>query len=140
MEKLTQKAKELLLSSQNTCVICRENEVFESTERGVKPLLEFLDSKTDLKDACAADKVVGAGAAFLYVLLGVREVYALVLSERAKAVLMQNGISVYYDKHVPKIENRARNGFCPIETAVWEQTEPAAALIKIRETLKNLTK
>ncbi|MBQ8337756.1 MAG: DUF1893 domain-containing protein [Oscillospiraceae bacterium] len=140
MEKLTQKAKELLLSGQNTCVICRENEVFESTERGVKPLLEFLDSKTDLKDACAADKVVGAGAAFLYVLLGVREVYALVLSERAKAVLEENGVSVVFETLVSKIENRAKNGFCPIETAVWEQTEPAAALTKIRQSLESLTK
>ncbi len=140
MEKLTQKAKELLLGSQNTCVICRENEVFQSSQRGVKPLLDFLDSKTDLKGACAADKVVGAGAAFLYVLLDVREVYALVLSERAKAVLMQNGISVYYDKLVPKIENRVRNGFCPIETAVLNETDPIAALTKIRQTLESLTK
>ena len=83
---------------------------------------------------------MGAGAAFLYVLLGVREVYALVLSERAKAVLEENGVSVVFETLVSKIENRAKNGFCPIETAVWEQTEPAAALTKIRQSLESLTK
>ncbi len=140
MEKLTLNAKEILEKNKRTCVICLENEVYESSERGVKPLLSLLDSKIDLKGACAADKVVGAGAAFLYVLLEVKEVYALVLSERARTVLMQNGILVCYDTLVSKIQNRAKNGFCPIETAVWEQTEPAAALVKIRETLKELAK
>lgn len=140
MEKLTYKAKDLLAENKRTCVICLKNEVFESSERGVKPLLNFLDSKIDLKGSCAADRVVGAGAAFLYVLLGVREVYAAVLSERAKEVLLKNDISVYFDQLVPKIQNRAKNGFCPIETAVINETDPAAALIKIRETLKELAK
>ncbi len=140
MEKLTKKAKEILEKNKLTCVICRENEVYESVERGVKPLLNFLDSKIDLKGACAADRVVGAGAAFLYLLLEVREVYAVVISERAKTVLEQNGISVLFETLVPKIQNRARNGFCPIETAVMNETDPAAALLKIRQTLANLTK
>ena len=140
MEKLTQKAKEILENNRRTCVVCLENEIYESSERGVKPLLNLLDSKIDLKGACAADKVVGAGAAFLYLLLGVREVYASVISEKAKEVLEQNGVSAVFDTLVPKIQNRAKNGFCPIETAVLNETDPAAALIKIRETLRNLSK
>ncbi|MBQ7799006.1 MAG: DUF1893 domain-containing protein [Oscillospiraceae bacterium] len=140
MEKLTLKAKEVLEKNKRTCVICLENEIYESDERGVKPLLNFLDSKVDLKGACAADRVVGSGAAFLYLLLGVKEVYALVLSERAKAVLDENGVSVAFEVIVPKIQNRAKNGFCPIETAVLNETDPAAALIKIREALKSLAK
>lgn len=140
MEKLTQKAKEILENNRRTCVVCLKNETYESRERGVKPLLNLLDSKIDLKGACAADKVVGAGAAFLYLLLGVREVYASVISEKAKSVLEQNGVSAVFDTLVPKIQNRAKNGFCPIETAVLNETDPAAALIKIRETLRNLSK
>lgn len=140
MEKLTQKAKEILENNCRTCVVCLENETYESSERGVKPLLNLLDSKIDLKGACAADKVVGAGAAFLYLLLGVREVYASVISEKAKSVLEQNGVSAVFDTLVPKIQNRAKNGFCPIETAVLNETDPAAALIKIRETLRKLAK
>ncbi len=140
MEKLTQKAKEILEKNGCTCAVCFADEVYESDERGVKPLLDFLDRGINLTGGCAADRVVGAGAAFLYVLLGVREVYAAVLSERAKEVLVQNSVSVFYDRLVPNIKNRQKTGFCPIETAVKDQTDPAAALAKIRSTLKNLQK
>ena len=140
MEKLTNKAKDILENKELTCVICLGNEVYESSERGVKPVLDFLDKGMTFDGGCAADKVVGAGAAFLYVLLGVKEVYAAVLSKMAKEVLLKNGISVCYDVLVPKIQNRAKTGFCPIETSVLDETDPVAALIKIRETLKKLAK
>ena len=121
-----------------TCVIIKDKEIYKSTLRGVKPLLEFLDSRADLRDGSAADKVVGKGAAFLYVLLGVKEVFAGVISESALDVLSKNGIKTEYDNLVPAIKNRKGDGFCPIETAVLNESDPAAALSKIRETLKNL--
>lgn len=54
-----------------------------STERGVKPLLQWLDGENSVKGFSAVDKVVGRAAAFLYVLLEVKEVYAGVMSEGA---------------------------------------------------------
>ncbi len=132
-------AKKLLSDDSTlTCVICREGEIFKSTLRGVRPLLELLDSGKNLKGAAAADKVVGKGAAFLYALLGVREVYATVLSESALAVLSENGIKTEFGALVPAIRNRAGDGFCPIETAVRNITCPQSALKEIRETLKKL--
>ncbi len=121
-----------------TCVICREGEIFKSTLRGVKPLLELLDSEKNIKGASVADKVVGKGAAFLYVLLGVCEVYAGVLSESALAVLSENGIKAEYGELAVAIKNRAGDGFCPIETAVRDITCPQTALKQIRETLEKL--
>lgn len=121
-----------------TCVIGREEVLFSSAARGVRPLLDCLDSRCDVYGAAAADKVVGSAAAFLYVLLGVGAVYAHIISERAAAVLQSNAIAVSYDVLVPAIRNRAGDGFCPMETAVADIDDPAAALTAIRERLRTL--
>ena len=71
MKNDLKKAIDILNSGQYTCVLCKDNEIHISTERGVKPLLEWLESGIALKGFSAADKVVGKAAAFLYVLLGV---------------------------------------------------------------------
>ena len=69
-----EKARELLHTGEYTCALCRGNEHYTSTLRGVRPLFEWLESGNDLRGFSAADKVVGKGAAFLYVLLGVQSV------------------------------------------------------------------
>ena len=65
---------------------------YTSTLRGVRPLLDLLASGVDLCGFVAADKTVGLGAAHLYNLLGVRAVWARVMSEGAKALLSECGI------------------------------------------------
>lgn len=131
-------AKQELTAGDWTCVIRKDGEITTSKERGVKPLLGFLDDGKDLRGAFAADKVVGAGAAFLYVLLGVREVYAGVMSEPAKQVLTEHGVQTKCDQLVPRIWNRAGTGSCPIEEAVSGEQEPQEALKKIRARLAEL--
>ena len=70
MENMT-KARNLLDSGDYTCVVCNGNAIYTTTQRGVAPLLNWLDSGTDLTNFSAADRVVGRGAAFLYCLKGV---------------------------------------------------------------------
>ena len=101
-----------------TCVVLTNEGEYTSLERGVKPLLELLDSKRPCRGAIAADKTVGAGAAHLYVLLGIRRLWANVISESAMTVLKNNGIDVSYGECVPYIINRKGDGRCPIECAV----------------------
>lgn len=91
-----------------------------------------------MTDFCAADKVIGKGAAFLYVLLGIKQVYATVISESAKHVLEKNGIALEYDTLVDRIMNRTRTGFCPIETAVVEIEDANEALMVIKATFREL--
>ena len=85
-------AKETLLNNDYTCVICQGETVYTSTFRGVKPLVQWLDRKLDVKGFSAADKVIGRATAFLYVLLDVQEVYAHVMSRAAAEVLEMGGI------------------------------------------------
>ena len=138
MRALTRRALGLLHTEELTCAICNEEKSFKSTARGVAPLLNWLDNGMSFTGSCAADKVVGAGAAYLYVLLGVTEIYAEVLSESAQKVLERYEISAHFGTLVPRIRNRSGDGFCPIEAAVADATDPADALARIRARLMEL--
>lgn len=127
MKTNTQKAKELLEKNHYTCVLCQSGEVYTTMERGVKPLLDWLEAGTELQGFCAADKVVGKAAAFLYVLLGIKEVYAPVMSNGAIETLFRYGVHPEYDLSVRHIINRAGTGMCPMEQAVMDVSEPQQA-------------
>ena len=132
-------ARDMLEAGGYSCVLVRDGQSFTATARGVAPLLAFLDCKIPFDGYSAADKVVGAGAAYLYVLLGVRELYAAVISERAREVAERHGITLYYDVITENIRNRAGDGICPIEQAVADASDPEDALIRIRSRLKQLS-
>lgn len=136
----TATAKDILRENGYTCVLYSQGIQYHSRLRGVKPLMNFLESGDDFSGFCAADKTVGAGAAHLYVLLGVKEVWANVISEDGKKILEQNGIAVCCAQTVPYIINRKGDGVCPIENAVKDITCSKQALITIKQTLQKLGK
>ena len=140
VEAEVQTARELLLAEEYTCVLRLEDRIYHSKERGVKPLLAFLDSGIDFVGFYAADKTIGAGAAHLYVLWGVRAVWGRVISESALRVLEENGIAVFYDTCVPNIINRRGDGICPIEQAVASARSSEEAREIIVRTLQQLAK
>jgi len=135
-----QKARNLLESGDYTCVVCRDPLVYTTNQRGVAPLLHWLESGLDLTGFSAADRVVGRGAAFLYCLLGVREVSARVMSHPAAEVLQEHGIEAQADESVDGIINRAGTGPCPFEAAVMNLQDPREALAAIRNKRKQLLK
>ena len=123
-----------------TCVITNGDQTFESHERGVAPLLAFLESGEVPVGSVAADRVVGKAAAFLYVLLRVRAVHARVMSRPATEVLARYGIAWSADVEVEAIRNRAGTGFCPMESAVRDMTDAALVPAVLRATLAELKK
>ncbi|MCM1362228.1 MAG: DUF1893 domain-containing protein [Clostridiales bacterium] len=135
-----ERAKELLKSSESTCVCCSDEDTLISKKRGVAPLIEWLDEGKNLKEYSAADKVVGNGAAFLYILLEVKELYANVISKSALETLNRYQIAITYDILTEAIRNRENTGFCPIETAVVGITSPDKALNAIRSRLNKMQK
>lgn len=112
--------------------------VVTSRERGVKPLLELLDSGRSLSGFSAADKVIGKAAAFLYVLLNVDCIHAGIISRPALEVLMEHGIPAEYDVLTDAVRNRTNTGFCPMETTVMETASPEKALELIQKKLTEL--
>ena len=71
-----QQARTALAQDGYTCVLCHGSEILTDSRRGVKPLLELLESGSDYTGFSAADKVVGKAAAHLYCLLGISAIYA----------------------------------------------------------------
>ncbi len=130
-----ERAKKILCEGGCTLAIVRDEDVFTSTDRGVKPLIDLLDSGKLKGGFCAADKVVGKAAAFLYVLLGAERVYAHVISKPAFETFDNYGIRAEYGTLTEAIKNRTNTGFCPMETAVMDINEPSEALEAIRKKL-----
>lgn len=135
-----EKAKELLYSGQYTCVLYNGKDYHTNKKRGVAPLLEWLDDENDYSSFSAADKVIGRGAAFLYLLMGIKSIYVAVISQPSLQLLEENGVDVVYDELVPAIRNRDNTGFCPIESAVTGIDSPQDALVRIRKRSAELAK
>ena len=133
-----ERAKAILEQENCTCVLCAETGIYKSDRRGVAPLLQLLDEGVQVAGFSAADRVVGKATAFLYSLLGVREVYARVMSRPAEAVLQQAGIKSSYGKLVEGIQNRQKDGPCPMESATRDCETAEDALVAIRQTLEKL--
>ncbi|MBQ8782496.1 MAG: DUF1893 domain-containing protein [Clostridia bacterium] len=131
------KAKELL-KGDCTCVLCKGESVVTSDERGVLPLVKWIDEGKSFVGYSVADKVVGKAAALLYVTLGVKTVYAPVISKGAAKVLEKYCIEYWYDTLADAIINRKGDGFCPMETAVKEIDTPEEALVAIKNKLKEM--
>lgn len=133
-----EQARKILYAGGYTCVLRKDDTVLTATERGVKPLVRWLTEGIDVRGFSAADKVVGRATAYLYVLLGVKEVWAAVMSEAAAEVLRRHGIAASQDKRVKNIINRAGTGICPFEEAVLKIQTPEEALTAIREKMASM--
>jgi len=128
--------KDEFIKAGYSCLLVKNNEQFFSFEKGVKPLFVFLQSGKDFTDFIAYDKVVGKATAFLYILLKVKEVNALVISEPALNLLKENNICVKYDKRVVNIINRKGDDLCPFEKLVLNIKDAKKALELITKQLK----
>lgn len=119
--------------------VSENDEVFVSNKKGVAPIMELIEKKTDLKGAAAADKVIGGAAAFLLVKCGVSYVYGEIMSEKAISVLNQYHIPYSYRTLVQYIKNRRGDGLCPMERLCLRVNTPDEAYEKIREFILRTT-
>lgn len=122
-----------------TCVLCKDETVYTATERGVKPLVDWISANQETVGFCAADKVVGKAAALLYVRMEVAAVYAKVMSRAAAETLQRYGIAATYDVMTEAVRNRTDTGLCPMEQTVMDIDEPNAALEAIRAKMKKMS-
>jgi len=122
-------AKRTLLDSDDTVVVVKDGQVLARGQgKTVRPLLAIIQEQgLQLQGAVLADRVVGRAAAFLAVYAGIKAVYAELLSEGAKAILAQHGITVQWTKLTPAIQNRRKDDLCPMEKLVRDISDVTAA-------------
>ena len=123
-----QSLREMVEKEGFTCAIAKGKKLFTSTSRGVRPLLDLIESGEDFRGGIAADKIVGKAAALLYAHMGMGEVYACVLGEGA----------VQFGMLTERIINRAGTDICPMERVCETLTDPVEAYIAIRKRADEL--
>ena len=122
--------KDLLL--QENCSIVASNG-YVSFASGIKPLIEKLNENLYyFKGLEVADKVVGKAAAMLFVLSGVKKVYAHVLSKAGEKILKENNIEYEYGQLVENIINRSGDDICPMEKTVKDIDDYNEAYIALK--------
>ncbi len=129
--------KQILCKKDATCVIYKDGKSALSNERGVSPLILWLEEEEKpLAGAHVADKVIGKAAALLMIYAGVREVYAGVISEPAARCFEAYQIPYCFGQMTARIANRAGTGLCPMEELCMEIDDPKRAYQALKNKLQ----
>ena len=131
-------AKARFKSGSYSCVLVKGDVVYTSEQDGIAPMLGFISDGTNLTGFSVADKIVGKAAALLFVLAGVKEVFACVMSRRAVEVFAEHGVKYSFDTFAENIINRAGTDLCPMEKAVSDIENPQEAIDAIKNALTAL--
>lgn len=121
--------------------VCRNKEnIYTSEKKGIAPIMDILnDNPKLLKGAEIADRVIGKAAALLLVKGGITSLYTEVISEHALNVFKDyRNINVSYNKKVPYIINRTKDGMCPMEKAVLNINSPGEAYTVLTDKIKEM--
>ena len=133
-----EKAKEVLEKESCSVVFCKDDVISKDFGRGIAPLLQRIDSGESYAGYSVADKIVGKAAAFLFLELEIKEVYAQTISKQGKELLETKGIPVSYGTLVDVIRNRTNTGMCPMEQTVINVDNGKEAVILLRDKVQEL--
>ena len=132
---------EELESKRLSLLIYREGSViFSSPGKGVKPLIEAIDSftKEELQGTIIVDRIVGRAAALMAAYMEAAEVHAGTISTGAKEELRRNKIRFSYLNETPNIRNLQDSDLCPFERLVQGIYDPLEAYELIKAKLSNV--
>ncbi len=126
-----------LLKDELTIVLVKDTVIYKDKKRGIKPMLDLINNEIDLTGFSVADKVVGKGAAVLFIYSKVKEIYTKVISAPALEILIKYNIKVSYDKLVENIINRKGDDICPMEKAVLNINDIDLAFRTLKKANEN---
>ena len=128
-----------ILNGECTCLISSKHKVYTSSKRGIAPILDYIDEGNNiLNGAIVYDSVIGKAAAMLLQYNNVKGVFAAVISSYACDFLDEHNIPYEYIRKVPFIENRRKDGMCPLENEVLELNDSSKAYGILRARIKIL--
>jgi hypothetical protein len=133
-------AKHALYEKELTLAIVKNDEVmFETRSHRISGLLAAIEKFGDaLEGASLADRVAGKAIALLCVYAKIKEVYAEILSKKAKAAFEENGISYEWKDLVDNILDVNKSGACPFEKAANDISDPKDAYITFKALQQSL--
>ncbi|MBO4950315.1 MAG: DUF1893 domain-containing protein [Clostridia bacterium] len=134
------KAKEIIELSDAVFAYVCGNERIVSSAKGIGFVASLCNDKKDLSQGAAADKIVGKAAAMLFVLLGLKNVYAEIISEGAIEVFERYGVEYSFGTKTEAIINRKGDGLCPMEMAAKDAQTPEETLVAVNKKLEELRK
>jgi hypothetical protein len=122
-------AKSRLHGKDLTLVVVKNGEVlFETASHRISGFLGVIEQLGDrLEGASVADRVAGKAIALLCVYAKISEVYAEVLSRKAKAVFEEYGIRHEWKALVDNILDLNKTAVCPFEKAAADISDPESA-------------
>lgn len=131
---------DLLHEGGYTLVVANNGEVRTFHQRGVADLMDLLVNDPQfLQGARIADKVVGKAAAALMIKGGVAGFHADTLSQPALDLLEREGrVQFEYTQLVPHIENRKKDGWCPMEKLCYPKDSIEDMFVSMREFIENM--
>ena len=134
-------AKSKLYEKELTLTIVKNGEaLFETRSHRISGFLGAIEQfGVKLEGASVADRVAGKAIALLCVYANIKEVYAEVLSKKAKTVFEQNDIHHEWKELVGNILDLNKSGVCPFEKAAEGISDPEiaySAFKALQETLR----
>ncbi len=135
-----EKAKQILVENDYTCVLLKNDTQYTSKKKGVAPVLDLMSEGIDLEGFVLADRVIGKSVAYLVVEAKIKEVYTYMISQHAIEVFEKYQIPFIYTIKVDRILNNTKDGFCPMESTVLDVNDPTEAFVLLENKLKTLRK
>ncbi len=129
----------ILIEGGHSGVLKNGDKLLTFTRPGVADLYDiYMSTPEVLKGAMLADKVIGKAAASVAIAGGVSRIYALLISQHAVNLLAKYNIHFEYEKLVPYIQNRTKDGLCPMEALCLDVEAPLEAVKQIGEFIQRM--
>ena len=127
-----------LLHQGGYSLVLANNGMHTYSGKGISDLFRLASTNDRvLRDASAADKIIGKAAASLMVAGRVREVHADIISTAAIKMLEDANIKVSYDQKTETIMNREKTGECPMEQLCKGCNTPEECFEKIKTKMNS---
>lgn len=128
-------AKDEFSKDDYSFVLAGEGKVISSKEKGLKTIVDLVDSGDDFSEFSICDKICGRAAAFLYVLLGVEAVHAKKMAKLAIQILDRAEIKYTYDELIETVLDSQMKEIDPVELSVLRSGSPVQAIKDIKAVL-----
>jgi predicted RNA methylase len=133
-------AKKQLSDKELTLAIAKNGQViFQTDSHRISGFIRAIDTLgTQLNGTSVADRVAGKALALLCVYAGIREVYAEVLSKKAKAVFEENKVTVEWKELVDNVLDLNKTDVCPFEKAATGISDPKDSYVAFKALLEKM--